>query len=66
MTPPATSAPGAISHHRLSHITRPRAIKNAPIEVIDGPLSGLPLPAQAEIILEGELLVSKEAPVGAH
>ncbi len=32
------------------------AIKGAPIEVIDGPLSGLPLPAQAEIILEGELL----------
>ncbi len=32
------------------------AIKGAPIEVINGPLTGLPLPAQAEIILEGELL----------
>jgi 4-hydroxy-3-polyprenylbenzoate decarboxylase len=32
------------------------AIKGAPIDVLDGPLTGLPLPAQAEIILEGELL----------
>jgi UbiD family decarboxylase len=32
------------------------AIKGTPIEVIDGQLTGLPLPAQAEIILEGELL----------
>jgi UbiD family decarboxylase len=32
------------------------AIKGAPIEVLSGPLTGLPLPAQAEIILEGELL----------
>src|SRR4051794_29063374 len=31
------------------------AIKEAPIEVIAGPVTGLPLPAQAEIILEGEL-----------
>jgi len=31
------------------------AIKNAPIEVVAGPVTGLPLPAQAEIILEGEL-----------
>jgi len=32
------------------------AIKGAPFEVIAGPLTGLPLPAQAEIILEGALL----------
>jgi 4-hydroxy-3-polyprenylbenzoate decarboxylase len=32
------------------------AIKGAPMEVLPGPLTGLPLPAQAEIILEGELL----------
>ncbi len=32
------------------------AIKGSPIEVMAGPLTGLPLPAQAEIILEGELL----------
>jgi UbiD family decarboxylase len=32
------------------------SIKGVPIEVLDGPLTGLPLPAQAEIILEGELL----------
>jgi UbiD family decarboxylase len=32
------------------------AIKGAPIEVFAGPITGLPLPARAEIILEGELL----------
>jgi 4-hydroxy-3-polyprenylbenzoate decarboxylase len=32
------------------------AIKGAPVAVLDGPVTGLPLPAQAEIILEGELL----------
>jgi 4-hydroxy-3-polyprenylbenzoate decarboxylase len=32
------------------------AIKGAPIQVLEGPLTGLPLPAHAEIILEGELL----------
>jgi UbiD family decarboxylase len=32
------------------------AIKGAPIEVLAGPVTGLPLPAQAEIILEGNLL----------
>ena len=36
------------------------AIKGAPIEVLDGPLTGLPLPAQAEIILEGELLAHQQ------
>jgi UbiD family decarboxylase len=32
------------------------AIKGAPIQVMAGPVTGLPLPARAEIILEGELL----------
>ena len=32
------------------------AIKGAPLQVLDGPLTGLPLPAQAEVVLEGELL----------
>jgi len=32
------------------------AIKGAPMEVLPGPVTGLPLPAQAEIVLEGELL----------
>ncbi len=32
------------------------AIKGAPIEVTKGPVTGLPVPARAEIILEGELL----------
>ena len=32
------------------------AIKGSAIEVMSGPITGLPLPARAEIILEGELL----------
>jgi UbiD family decarboxylase len=32
------------------------AIKGEPIEVMKGPVTGLPVPASAEIILEGELL----------
>ena len=37
------------------------AIKGCPIEVVAGPHTGLPLPAHAEIILEGELLPMSEA-----
>jgi 4-hydroxy-3-polyprenylbenzoate decarboxylase len=45
------------------------AVKGGPMEMIKGPVTGLPLPAFAEIILEGELLpVSKltlpEGPFG--
>jgi 4-hydroxy-3-polyprenylbenzoate decarboxylase len=36
------------------------AIKGAPVEVMPGPVTGLPLPAYAEIILEGELLPMKK------
>jgi len=36
------------------------AIKGYPIEVVAGPHTGLPLPARAEIILEGELLPMTE------
>jgi UbiD family decarboxylase len=32
------------------------AIKDAPVEVCPGPVTGLPIPAHAEIILEGHLL----------
>jgi UbiD family decarboxylase len=32
------------------------AIKDAPVEVFAGPQTGLPLPAEAEIIFEGEIL----------
>src|SRR4029077_1196286 len=32
------------------------AIKGAPIEIFPGPVTGLPVPTLAEIILEGELL----------
>jgi UbiD family decarboxylase len=37
------------------------SIKGAPIEVFDGPQTGLPLPALAEIIFEGRLLSMSEA-----
>jgi 4-hydroxy-3-polyprenylbenzoate decarboxylase len=37
------------------------SIKGAPFEVMPGPLTGLPLPIHAEIILEGELLPVSEA-----
>jgi UbiD family decarboxylase len=37
------------------------AIKGAPIEVCAGPLTGLPLPAHAEIVFEGRLLPMSEA-----
>jgi 4-hydroxy-3-polyprenylbenzoate decarboxylase len=36
------------------------AIKGAPIETISGPQTGLPLPAHAEIIFEGQLLPMSE------
>jgi UbiD family decarboxylase len=37
------------------------AIKGAPVEVHPGPRTGLPIPAHAEIVLEGELLPMSEA-----
>src|SRR5204863_7998444 len=40
------------------------AIKGAPIEVLAGPVTGLPLPAQAEIVLEGWLPPGTELPEG--
>ena len=40
------------------------AIKGAPMEMFPGPLTGLPLPAHAEIILEGELLPDVTLPEG--
>jgi len=36
------------------------AIKGAPIEIILGPRTGLPIPAHAEIVFEGELLPMRE------
>ncbi|HTS40929.1 MAG TPA: UbiD family decarboxylase [Xanthobacteraceae bacterium] len=36
------------------------SIRGAPIEVMTAPVTGLPLPAHAEIILEGELLPERE------
>jgi UbiD family decarboxylase len=37
------------------------AIKGRPIDVCDGPVTGLPIPADAEIVLEGSLLPFPEA-----
>jgi 4-hydroxy-3-polyprenylbenzoate decarboxylase len=37
------------------------AIKGGPVEVVSGPSSGLPVPARAEIVLEGVLLPMSEA-----
>jgi 4-hydroxy-3-polyprenylbenzoate decarboxylase len=37
------------------------AIKGIPIEVLSGPVTGLPIPAHAEIVLEGRLLPMSEA-----
>lgn len=31
-------------------------LRGAPVEIIEGPLTGLPVPARAEIVLEGEML----------
>lgn len=36
------------------------AIRGTPVEVFDGPLTGLPIPARAEIVLEGRLLPMNE------
>jgi 4-hydroxy-3-polyprenylbenzoate decarboxylase len=36
------------------------AIKGAPIEIVPGPQTGLPVPAQAEIVFEGHLLPMSE------
>jgi UbiD family decarboxylase len=36
------------------------AIKGAPIEIIEGPQTGLPIPAHAEIVFEGHLLPTSE------
>ena len=40
------------------------AIKGAPIEVHDGPRTGLPIPARAEIVFEGQLLPAATLPEG--
>jgi UbiD family decarboxylase len=40
------------------------AIKGAPIEVHPGPLTGLPIPAHAEIVFEGHLPPATELPEG--
>jgi 4-hydroxy-3-polyprenylbenzoate decarboxylase len=36
------------------------ALRGSPIEIIDGPVTGLPIPARAEIVLEGHLLPVSE------
>jgi 4-hydroxy-3-polyprenylbenzoate decarboxylase len=45
-----TPLPGAQSEYDYAGWVRGR-----PVEVIEGPISGLPLPARAEVVLEGEI-----------
>src|SRR5262249_42230694 len=40
------------------------AIKGAPIEIVPGPQTGLPIPAHAEIVFEGQLLPEATLPEG--
>jgi 4-hydroxy-3-polyprenylbenzoate decarboxylase len=43
-------------------------IRGEPVQVIEGPLTGLPIPAMAEIVIEGEFLsdVMDEGPFGEY
>lgn len=41
-------------------------VKGAPIEVIRGPHTGLPVPAGAEIVVEGEMLPGETLPEGPY
>jgi len=49
---------------RLSEFDFAGGIAGEPIEVIEGKYTGLPLPAHAEIVLEGEVLPDEKAPEG--
>lgn len=40
------------------------AIRNEPYDVVAGPVTGLPLPATAEMAIEGEMVPGDEAPEG--
>ena len=49
---------------KLSEFDFAGGIAGEPIEVIKGKYTGLPFPAHAEIVLEGEVLPDEEAPEG--
>lgn len=49
---------------KLSEFDFAGGIAGEPIEVIEGKYTGLPIPANAEIALEGEVLPDEEAPEG--
>ncbi|MFH1489968.1 MAG: UbiD family decarboxylase [Pseudomonadota bacterium] len=49
---------------RLSEFDFAGGIAGEPIEVIEGEVTGLPIPAHAEIVLEGEVLPDEKAPEG--
>jgi 4-hydroxy-3-polyprenylbenzoate decarboxylase len=40
------------------------ALLNEPIQVVEGPLTGLPVPAYAELVMEGEILPDQKTPEG--
>jgi 4-hydroxy-3-polyprenylbenzoate decarboxylase len=48
--------------HGMSEYAFSGWLRGGPIDVVTGPLSGLPLPATAEIVLEGELLPGQQFP----
>ena len=53
--------------HALSEYDYAGGIKGEPIEVIQGPVTGLPIPAAAEIVIEGEAIpgeTREEGPFG--
>lgn len=49
---------------KLSEFDFAGGIAGEPIEVIEGKYTGLPFPANAEIVLEGEVLPNEKAPEG--
>lgn len=49
---------------KLSEFDFAGGIAGEPIEVIEGKYTGLPIPARAEIVLEGEVLPDEKAPEG--
>ena len=50
--------------NRVNEYAYAGGITGAPLDVVDGPLTGLPIPADAEIAIEGEVLPNDFMPEG--
>jgi 4-hydroxy-3-polyprenylbenzoate decarboxylase len=48
----------------MSEFDQASAIRGAPVELVAGPLTGLPIPATAELVLEGEIPPDETLPEG--